>query len=82
VLIALLTAVYRKSTYIKQVALLTVLGQIGCFVPAQQAVIPLRDRLLSRIGMADDMENNLSTFHTEMKETSYVLDNATSKSLG
>lgn len=51
-----------------QVALIVVLAQIGCFVPAQHATIPLRDRLLSRIGTSDDMEHNLSTFHTEMKE--------------
>lgn len=73
---------HRKSTYIKQVALLTILGQIGCYVPATQAVIPLRERLLSRIGMTDDLEHNLSTFLTEMKECAYILDNATKKSIG
>ena len=62
-------------------ALLIILSQIGCFVPAHYAVIPVRDRLLSRIGMADDMEHNLSTFHTEMKECSYILENITPKSL-
>lgn len=71
-----------KSTYLKQVALLTILAQVGCMVPARHATIPLRDRVLSRIGMADDMENNLSSFQTEMKECSYILDNVTSKSLG
>ena len=70
-----------KSTYIKQPALITLLAQMGCFVPAVQAVIPIRDKILSRIGMDDDMEHNISTFAMEMKEISYILENATSKSL-
>ena len=70
-----------KTVFIKQVALIVVLAQIGCFVPAQQATIPLRDRLLSRIGTSDDMEHNLSTFHTEMKESAYILENLTPRSL-
>ena len=56
--------------YIKQVALLVILAQIGCYVPAQHATIPIRDRILSRLGSSDDMEHNLSTFSTEMKEVS------------
>jgi len=70
-----------KSTLIKQVALITVLAQIGCFVPCTSAVIPLRDRLLSRLSNQDDMENNLSTFHMEMKAITYILDNVTDQSL-
>ena len=70
-----------KSTLIKQVALITILAQIGCFVPCVSAVLPLRDRIFSRLSSQDDMENNLSTFHLEMKETAYILDNVTDESL-
>jgi DNA mismatch repair ATPase MutS len=67
--------------YIKQTALIVVLAQIGCFVPAKHATVPVRDRILSRLGTSDDMEHNMSTFFTEMKETSYVLSNLTDRSL-
>lgn len=65
----------------KQIALLVVLAQVGCFVPARQAIIPIRDRLLSRIGTSDDMEHNMSTFATEMKDVAYILSNITEKSI-
>lgn len=67
--------------YIKQTALIAIMAQIGCFVPAKHATVPIRDRILSRIGTSDDMEHNMSTFFTEMKEISYVLTNLTSRSL-
>ena len=70
-----------KSTYIKQTALIVILAQIGCFVPAVQATIPIRDRILSRIGTSDDMENNISTFSMEMKETAYIIEHANENSL-
>jgi DNA mismatch repair protein MSH4 len=65
-----------KSTYIKQVALLCILAQVGCYVPASYMLLPVRSRLLSRIGTGDDMEHNMSTFHTEMRECGYILDMA------
>lgn len=49
------------------------MAQLGCYVPADAAVIPVRDRLLSRIGTGDDMENNVSTFLMEMREVSQVM---------
>lgn len=67
--------------YIKQTALIVVLAQIGCFVPAKHATVPVRDRILSRLGTDDDMEHNMSTFFNEMKETAYILSNLTAKSL-
>lgn len=67
--------------YIKQTALIAVMAQIGCFVPARHATVPLRDRILSRLGTSDDMEHNMSTFFTEMKETAYLLNNLTDRSL-
>jgi DNA mismatch repair ATPase MutS len=67
--------------YIKQNALIVIMAQIGCFVPARHATIPIRDRILSRLGTNDDMEHNMSTFFTEMKEISYVLSNITDSAL-
>ena len=61
--------------------MVVIMAQIGCFVPARQAVIPVRDRLLTRMGTGDDMEHNLSTFLIEMRDTAYILRNLTSKSL-
>ena len=56
---ALLPSFFR---YLKQVALIVLLAQIGCYVPAEECFVPVRKRLLSRIGSGDDIENNLSTF--------------------
>ena len=67
--------------FIKQTALIVILAQIGCFVPAKHATVPVRDRILSRLGTSDDMEHNMSTFFTEMKESAYVLENLTDRSL-
>lgn len=70
-----------KTVHIKQVALIVILAQIGCYVPAEFATIPIRDKILSRIGTYDDMENNISTFYMEMTEATYIVNNLTDKSL-
>ncbi len=70
-----------KSTYIRQVALMVVLAQMGSFVPAESAHVGLVDRLFSRIGANDDLGRGQSTFMVEMAETAYILHHATEKSL-
>jgi DNA mismatch repair protein MutS len=70
-----------KSTYIRQVALITVMAQIGAFVPAEQAVIGLADRIFCRVGASDDLSRGQSTFMVEMNETSLILNHATDRSL-
>ena len=70
-----------KSTYIRQVALIVLLAQIGCYVPALEAEIGIVDRLLARIGASDNLSAGKSTFMVEMSEMSYIIANATSKSL-
>ncbi len=70
-----------KSTYIRQVALLTIMAQIGCFVPADEAVIGWVDRVFTRVGAGDDLARGRSTFMVEMEETANILNNATARSL-
>jgi len=70
-----------KSTYIRQVALLTLLAHTGSFVPATEARIDLVDRIFTRIGASDDLARGQSTFMVEMTETANILNNATSRSL-
>ena len=70
-----------KSTYMRQLALTVVMAQMGCFVPAEKAVLPLFDRLYTRIGAMDDLIGGQSTFMVEMNETNQALANATPKSL-
>ena len=70
-----------KSTYIRQVALLTLLAHTGSFVPASEARIDLVDRIFTRIGASDDLARGQSTFMVEMTETANILSNATSRSL-
>jgi DNA mismatch repair protein MutS len=70
-----------KSTYIRQVALLTLLAHTGSFVPATEARIDLVDRIFTRIGASDDLSRGQSTFMVEMTETANILNNATLRSL-
>jgi len=70
-----------KSTYMRQVALISILAQIGCFVPAKYANLSLCDRIFTRIGASDDLAAGKSTFMVEMWEVSNILHNATPKSL-
>jgi DNA mismatch repair protein MutS len=70
-----------KSTYIRQVALITLMAQIGSFVPADEASIGLVDRIFTRIGAQDEISAGQSTFMVEMIEAAYILNHATSKSL-
>lgn len=70
-----------KSTLMRQVALTSILAQIGSYVPASSAELPLFDRILTRIGANDSLSEGLSTFMVEMKETSEILAKASSKSL-
>jgi len=70
-----------KSTYIRQVALLTLLAQIGCWVPARSCRVGLVDRIFSRVGASDDLARGNSTFMVEMNETANILNHATDRSL-
>ncbi|KXU34039.1 DNA mismatch repair protein MutS [Cephaloticoccus capnophilus] len=70
-----------KSTYIRQVALIALLGHIGCWVPAKSCRIGLIDRIFSRVGASDDLARGNSTFMVEMNETANILNNATRRSL-
>jgi len=70
-----------KSTYIRQVALITIMAHIGSFVPASEAQIGLVDRVFTRVGASDDLARGRSTFMVEMQETANILNNATPKSL-
>ncbi|MSU46957.1 MAG: DNA mismatch repair protein MutS [Lacunisphaera sp.] len=70
-----------KSTYIRQVALITLMAQIGCWVPAKACCIGLVDRIFSRVGASDDLARGNSTFMVEMNETANILNNATDRSL-
>ena len=70
-----------KSTYMRQVALITVMAQIGSFVPADYARIGIVDRIFTRVGASDDLASGQSTFMLEMNEVAYILKNATPKSL-
>ncbi|KAG2636976.1 hypothetical protein PVAP13_2NG481800 [Panicum virgatum] len=68
-----------KSTYLQQICLIVILAQIGCYVPAQFASIRVVDHIFTRIGNGDNVENNSSTFMTEMKETAFIMQNVSSK---
>ena len=70
-----------KSTYIRQIALIALMAQIGAFVPAEHAHLGLTDRIFCRVGAADDLAKGQSTFMVEMNETSLIVNNATERSL-
>ncbi|MFB5194234.1 DNA mismatch repair protein MutS [Neobacillus sp. KR4-4] len=70
-----------KSTYMRQVALVAILAQIGCYVPASEAVLPIFDQVFTRIGAADDLISGQSTFMVEMLEAKNAISNATQNSL-
>ena len=70
-----------KSTYMRQVALITLMAQIGSFVPARSATLGIVDRIFTRIGASDDLASGQSTFMVEMAEVANILKHATSKSL-
>jgi DNA mismatch repair protein MutS len=70
-----------KSTYLRQVALITIMAQLGSFVPAKEASIGLVDKIFTRIGASDDISRGVSTFLAEMMETANILNNVSEKSL-
>lgn len=70
-----------KSTYMRQIALTSILAQIGCYVPAQEAILPVFDQVFTRIGAADDLISGQSTFMVEMLEAKHAIAHATKNSL-
>lgn len=70
-----------KSTYIRSLALMTVMAQIGCFVPAQYASVPIVHQLFARVSTDDNVEANVSTFASEMREISFILRNIEPRSM-
>ena len=70
-----------KSTFIRQTALLCIMAQVGCFIPAREATIGICDRIFARVGASDEIARGQSTFMVEMTETARILNQATSQSL-
>ena len=70
-----------KSTYMRQMAITVIMAQIGCFVPASSATLPIFDQIFTRIGASDDLVSGESTFMVEMTEANNAISNATSNSL-
>ncbi|RYY00525.1 DNA mismatch repair protein MutS, partial [bacterium] len=69
-----------KSTFMRQLGLILIMAQMGCYIPAKSATISLCDRIFTRVGAVDDLSTGQSTFMVEMNETANILNNATSKS--
>ena len=70
-----------KSSYLRQIGLITLLAHIGAFVPAKQATIGLTDRIFTRVGAQDNITAGESTFLVEMQEAANIINNATRKSI-
>ncbi|KAK2426146.1 DNA mismatch repair protein MSH4 [Trifolium repens] len=70
-----------KSTYLQQVCLIVILAQVGCYVPARFSTLRVVDRVFTRMGAVDNLESNSSTFMTEMKETAFIMQNVSERSL-
>ncbi|KAL9242779.1 hypothetical protein vseg_016745 [Gypsophila vaccaria] len=70
-----------KSTYLQQVCLIVILAQMGCYVPARYSTIRVVDRIFTRMGAVDNLESNSSTFMTEMRETAFIMQNVSPRSL-
>ncbi|XP_027912276.1 DNA mismatch repair protein MSH4 [Vigna unguiculata] len=70
-----------KSTYLQQVCLIVILAQVGCYVPARFSTLRVVDRMFTRMGAVDNLESNSSTFMTEMKETAFIMQNVSRRSL-
>ena len=70
-----------KSTYMRQCAITVIMAQMGCFVPCQSAILPIFDKIFTRIGASDDLVSGESTFMIEMKEANYAISEATENSL-
>lgn len=70
-----------KSTYMRQLAIIIIMAQIGCFVPCKSADLPIFDKIFTRIGASDDLVSGESTFMVEMKEANYAISEATKNSL-
>ena len=70
-----------KSTYMRQMAVLSIMAQIGCFIPAKEAIMPIFDAIYTRIGASDDLVSGESTFMVEMTEANNAISNATNNSL-
>lgn len=70
-----------KSTYIRSLALMTIMAQIGCFIPAEYASFPITHQLFARVSTVDDMEANVSTFAAEMREMAFILHNISPRSM-
>ncbi|XP_017426176.1 DNA mismatch repair protein MSH4 isoform X2 [Vigna angularis] len=70
-----------KSTYLQQLCLIVILAQVGCYVPARFSTLRVVDRMFTRMGAVDNLESNSSTFTTEMKETAFIMQNVSRRSL-
>ncbi len=70
-----------KSTYMRQMAMIVIMAQIGCFVPCKSAILPIFDKIFTRIGASDDLVSGRSTFMVEMMEANNAIENATENSL-